>query len=314
MAYGKMVGIIMVVYQYVLLVCDFVHLIVLSAFLMLKSLWQLMFPLPLKAITGEVVLVTGAGHGIGRELGLQFARLGARVVCLDINEANNNKTVADIGKEGGSAWGYRCDVSSKEDVHAVSDKIRKDVGDVTILVNNAGIMPCKPFLKHTPEDVHNIFKVNVFSHFWTVQEWLPSFVVAGRGHVVAVSSICGLMATSNLVPYCSSKHAVKGLMDGLTEEMRYAGRNPDIKFTGVYPFIVDTGLAKKPRIRFPSFNPILTAEYCATKIIEGVRSEEEIVCIPSKDYYGHILMHLIPRRVRRAFLDFMDTGVDEADK
>ncbi|XP_069942007.1 short-chain dehydrogenase/reductase family 16C member 6 isoform X2 [Cherax quadricarinatus] len=307
----KMIGIIMVVYQYVLLVCDFVHLVLLSAFLMLKSIWHFVSPPPLKVITGEVILVTGAGHGIGRELGLQFARLGARVVCLDINEANNKKTVTDISKEGGSAWGYKCDVSCKEDVHAVSNKIRKEVGEVTILVNNAGIMPCKPFLRHTPEEVINIFRINVFSHFWTVQEWLPSFMTAGRGHVVAVSSIAGLMATSNLVPYCSSKYAVRGLMDGLTEEMRYAGRNPNIKFTRVHPFIVDTGLAKKPRIRFPSFNPITTAEQCAAKIIEGVCREEEVVCIPTKDYYGHIIMQMLPRPVQKAFLDFMDTGVDE---
>ncbi|XP_068248031.1 retinol dehydrogenase 10-like [Palaemon carinicauda] len=146
-----------------------------------------------------------------------------------------------------------------------------------------------------------------------IREWLPLFVAASKGHIVAVSSIAGLMATSNLVPYCSSKYAVKGLMDGLHEELRYAGRHPDIKFTCVHPFVVDTGLAQKPRIRFPSFNPITAPSECAEKIIEGVRREEEMVCIPSKDYYGHKMMNVLPIGVRKAFLDFMDTGVDEHD-
>ncbi|KAG7159942.1 Epidermal retinol dehydrogenase 2-like 4 [Homarus americanus] len=221
--FDKMIGIIMIVYQYVLLMCDFVHLVVIAAFLTAKSMWYLLFPPPMKSVTGEIILVTGAGHGIGRELGLQFARMGAKVVCLDINEANNTKTVTDIKREGGNAWGYKCDVSSQEEVQEVSRK--------------------------------------------TLQEWLPSFLAAGRGHVVAVSSIAGLMATSNIVPYCSSK--------------------------------------------FPSFNPITTPETCAAKIIEGVCREEEVVCIPSRDYYGHIIMGLLPREVRKAFLDFMDTGVDE---
>lgn len=301
----------MIVYQYVLLACDFVHLVLRSALIILKSAWHVISPLPLKPINGEIILITGTGHGIGRELGLQFARLGAKVVCVDINEVTNKKTVGDICREGGAAWGYKCDVSSKEEVHAVSCRIREEVGEVTMLVNNAGIMPCKAFLKHTPEEILDIFRVNVFAHIWTLQEWLPSFIAAGHGHVIAISSIAGFIATSNLVPYCSSKHAVKGLMEGLTEEMRYAGRNPDIKFTSVHPFVVDTGLAKKPRIRFPTFNPITTAEHCAAQIIDGVRKEEEVICIPSRDYYGHIMMQLMPRQVRKAFLDFMDTGVDE---
>ncbi|KAF2344100.1 Short-chain dehydrogenase/reductase SDR [Trinorchestia longiramus] len=64
--------------------------------------------------------VTGAGHGIGRELALQLSRLGAKVVCCDINEAWNNSTVEAIRAEAGVAWGYNCDVSSRSSVHDVA--------------------------------------------------------------------------------------------------------------------------------------------------------------------------------------------------
>lgn len=308
-----MITLLMVVYQWALLVCDLVHLVCVSIYLLAIAAWHTLSPPHPKSVSGEIVLVTGAGHGIGRELSLQFGRLGAKVVCLDINETNNNKTVSDISLEGGAAWGYRCDVSSREEVRQAATKVRSEVGEVTILVNNAGIMLAKPFLRHSPQDVTDIFNTNVFSQFWTIQEWLPAFISRGSGHIVAVSSIAGLMATANLVPYCASKYAVKGLMEGLTEELRYAGRHINIRLTCVHPFIIDTGMAKKPRIRFPSFNPITSAEQCAAKIIEGVRRNEEIVCIPGKDFYIIKFLNLMPRKMYKAVLDFMDTGMDEDD-
>ncbi|KAG0714289.1 Estradiol 17-beta-dehydrogenase 11 [Chionoecetes opilio] len=286
-----MLGIIMVVYQYVLLCCDFVNLLFRAVLLSCLALWRAVRPPPLDSMAGEIVLVTGAGHGIGRELSLQFARLGGRVVCLDIHEG----TAADILREGGTAWAFCCDVANRDDVATVSAKVRQEVGEVTVLVNNAGIMPCKPFLKHSPDQIIDVFRVNVFAHFWMIQEWLPSFIAAGQGRIVAMSSIAGLVATANLAPYCASKFAVRGLMEGLTEELRYAGRNPHIRLTCVYPFVVDTGLAHNPRIRFPSLNPVTSPAQCAAHIIEGVRRGEECHA----------------EEVRKAFLDFMDTGVDE---
>lgn len=301
----------MVVYQYVLLVCDFVHLLFRAFVLTLAALWRHIRPPHLASMAGEIVLVTGAGHGIGKELSLQFARLGSRVVCLDINEGTNKSTAEEILKEGGAAWAFRCDVANRDDVKAVSKRIREEVGEVTILVNNAGVMPCKPFLRHTADEIMDVFRVNVFAQFWTLQEWLPSFLAAGRGRVVALSSIAGLVASSNIAPYCASKFAVRSLMEGLTEELRYAGRHPNIQFTCVYPFVVDTGLAQRPRIRFPSLNPVTSPSQCAAHIIEGVRRGEEVICIPPRDYYGHWVVNAMPREVRKAFLDFMDTGVDE---
>ncbi|CAL4079381.1 unnamed protein product [Meganyctiphanes norvegica] len=300
-------------YQYVLLLLDICRLIFQTTILYITAIWHIFKPPPPKSVSGEIVLITGTGHGIGRELALQYSRLGAKVVCLDINEVNNNKTIGEIKREGGAAWGYKCDVSNREDVRAVSQKVRDEVGDVTVLVNNAGIMPCKPFLKHTPDEIERIFKINVFAHYWTLREWLPSFIASGHGHVVAVSSICGFMGTANLVPYCSSKFAIRGLMEGLVEEMRYGGRNTNIKFTTIHPFTIDTGLAQKPRIRFPVLNPITTPAHCAEAIIDGMRRDYETVCVPTRDYYLHIFTGILPNSVRKVFLDFMDTGVDEHD-
>ena len=74
-------------------------------------------------------------------------------------------------------------------------------GEVSMLFNNAGIMPCKAFLKHSPEDLERLWGVNVNSHFWTLNEFLPDFIRQKRGHVVCLSSTAGRVGTPFLTAY-----------------------------------------------------------------------------------------------------------------
>ena len=90
-----------------------------------------------------MVLVTGAGHGIGRQLALRLGALGCMVVCVDKDEETNRATAADIRAVGGVAWSFQCDVSLREEVAEMAGRVREEVGDVNILVNNAGIMVIK---------------------------------------------------------------------------------------------------------------------------------------------------------------------------
>jgi short-subunit dehydrogenase len=82
-----------------------------------------------------------------------------------------------------------------------------------------------------------------------LEAFLPSMIQNNHGHIVAISSMAGVMGIPNLVPYCGSKYAVKGVMESLSEELREDARQIDVKFTTIFPFIVDTGLCKKPRSR-----------------------------------------------------------------
>ena len=97
---------------------------------------------------------------------LRFANLGSVVVCCDVNSVANEQTVDEIKEAGGEAHGYVFDCSDREDVFSVAKKIKRDVGDVTILVNNAGIVSGKKFMD-TPDDlIVKTFEVNTISHFW----------------------------------------------------------------------------------------------------------------------------------------------------
>jgi all-trans-retinol dehydrogenase (NAD+) len=205
--------------------------------------------------------ITGTGHGIGKELALQYAALGAaKVVCIDINSETNMKTANEINAKytEKKAYPFICDMSSREAVLNLSKQVRSEVGEVSIIVNNAGIMPCHPIEKHSEKEIRKIFDINVFAHFWVLEAFLPHLIERGSGHVIALSSMAGLVGFNNLVPYCSSKFAVRGMMEALFEELKDHPKNPQIGLTTVFPYMVDTGLCKKPKIRFPSLFALLS--------------------------------------------------------
>ncbi len=130
-----------------------------------RSIFRLFVPRRKDSVEGEVCLVTGAGSGIGRQLALQMARLGAIIVCLDVNEESNNETVRLVTEstERGSrvAFGYQCDVSDSAHVESVAKQILCEVGDVNIIFNNAGVRTVRPFVQYTTEQIERMIKVNL---------------------------------------------------------------------------------------------------------------------------------------------------------
>ncbi|CAG2118455.1 unnamed protein product, partial [Medioppia subpectinata] len=131
-----------------------------------------------KSVESDIALITGGGSGLGRLLAQRFARLGARVVVWDVNQSALDETCKLINQElnagiaGGTGGGkqrvysYVCDISDREVVYATADRVRRDVGKVTILVNNAGIVSGKRFLETPDDKIVKTFEVNAISHFW----------------------------------------------------------------------------------------------------------------------------------------------------
>ncbi|CAH1121636.1 unnamed protein product [Ceutorhynchus assimilis] len=233
-----------------------------------------------KSVKGEIVLITGTGHGIGKLLALKYSAEGAIVVGWDINEELNNKTIQELKRSGKQAYGYKVDVANREEVLATAKKVQEMVGEVTILINNAGIMPHHPFLDHTEKEIRKIMDINVMAHFWILEAFLPAMKRNNHGHVVALSSMAGILGLVNLVPYCASKFAVRGLMEGLHEEFRLDNPCNKVRFTTVYPFMVDTGLCKFVDVTYPVVTPMLKPEFVADKIFESQTLEKRNVALP----------------------------------
>lgn len=303
-AYGGMV-----------ILADVLLLLLKILYFMGEGIYRLFVPVEEKNVAGEIVLVTGAGHGIGKELALKYGSLGATVVCWDLNQQGNDETVNEIKKQGATAaYGYKCDVSNREEVFKVAEKVREEVGEVTVLVNNAGIMPCHGFLDHKPEEIKRVFDINVLAHCWTLQAFLPSMIQKNHGHVIALSSIAGFLGLNNLVPYCASKFAVRGLMEAMSEELRALNKEKvsNINFTTIYPYMVDTGLCKKPKIRFPNLMAMVTPKDAAVEIIKAQRRNIRELSIPGCWIQVNNILRCFPERCTRCIVDFTDTGV-EAD-
>lgn len=101
-----------------------------------------------------------------------------------------------------------------------------------------------------------------------LEAFLPSMKQNNRGHIVSLSSMAGLVGFRNLVPYCASKFAVRGYMEALHEELRLTNPNNKIKLTCIYPYMVDTGLCKRPKIKYEHLMPLLSPKLVAEKILE----------------------------------------------
>lgn len=266
-----------------------------------------MFLWPKKPIQDEIALVTGGGSGIGREIALNLARSKCRVVLWDVNEKGNEETARMIQELGGKVSSYYCDVTNKEMVYKLAEEVKRDVGNVTLLVNNAGIVNGKKLLDIPDEKILATFSVNTLAHFWTLKAFLPSMMEVNKGHVVTVASVlaeCGIPYCSD---YCASKSAAKALHQAAAREMIIAGS--DIKFTLVCPYLVTSGLFRGTATRFPWILPHLTPEYVGRKVVEAIQTNQEYLYLPHQIHAAVLLEHILPFKGQLVMEEFMGANV-----
>ncbi|NWI87518.1 RDHE2 dehydrogenase, partial [Pitta sordida] len=265
------------------------HVIGLLLYYILESLVFLVVPRWKKDVSGEIVLITGAASGIGRLLSLKFASLGATVVLWDINEEGLKET-ARLARKNGAArvHYYICDCSKRQDIYRVADQVKKEVGDVTILVNNAGIVTGKTFMDSPDSLIEKTMEVNAMAHFWTYKAFLPAMIASNHGHLVSIASSAGLCGVTRLSDYCASKFAAVGYAESVDMEMRTLGKT-GVKTTIVCPFTINTGMFDGAKTKWQRLLPMLDAEYVAEKIITAVRQNREVLVIPRILYIVFVL-------------------------
>lgn len=124
------------------------------------------FPRKAKSVEGDIVLITGAGNGIGRLLAKKFADLNATLVLWDIDPKANDAVAREIECKGKRVYTYTVDISQKDLVYKMANRVRMEVGDVNILINNAGVLNGKKLLECDDDMIMRTMKVNMISHFW----------------------------------------------------------------------------------------------------------------------------------------------------
>jgi 3-oxoacyl-[acyl-carrier protein] reductase len=185
----------------------------------------------------KIAIVTGAGHGIGKEIALTLARNGAEVVVTDVTDA-----IFDVGKQiealGSKALPIKCDVTEPEQAQEVEEKVAGKYERIDILVNNAGIYPQKAFLEMTADDWNKVLRVNLNGAFHCTKAILPKMVKQKHGKIVNIASIAGaVVAFPNLVHYSASKAAIAGFTKSLALEVAQHGVNVN----AVAPGPIDVG-------------------------------------------------------------------------
>ncbi|XP_023339978.1 epidermal retinol dehydrogenase 2 isoform X2 [Eurytemora carolleeae] len=299
-----------IIYRHVILTFDIMVFFLKAVGEYFRLTYRYFVPRALRPVRGEVALVTGAGHGIGREVALKLGRLGAIIICVDINEESNRQAAKQIKAEGGVAWDFQCDVSNKEEVGELGRRVREDVGDVNILINNAGVMITKQFMEQSDLEIEKTVNVNLMGQLWCLREFLPAMLKLNRGSIVFMCGLPGHAGAPNMVPYSASKFAIRGMMEALYIELRQSYPGNKLHLMLVSPFIVETGMVKSHRIRFPNFMGVVDVPTAADTICNSLRRRAAIVFIPEIFYYVSSLVRILPAKVQLLLTDFFDTGID----
>jgi len=215
--------------------------------------------------SNEIVLITGGASGIGELLANTLAVRSVTVVVLDIHP---------ITTENYNVEYYKCDVSNWEEVERVSKQIIEEVGQPTIIVNNAGVVQGKLILDLSPEDVQQTLGVNTLSHFWILKAFLPGLLERKSGHIVTVASAMGLVGAAQMTDYCASKAAVVSLHESLRYELDKRYQCPEIRTTLVCPGHVHTrmfqNVATPTSAFFRFFCPSLQPVSVVKRIIASI--------------------------------------------
>jgi short-subunit dehydrogenase len=191
-------------------------------------------------LENKVVLVTGAGSGMGRELAIQLANKKAKVAAIDFRVETLLETKNLVEKNNGVIETFVVDVSKREDIFKLPTQIKESLGSVDVLINNAGII--QPFVKINElkiEDAEKVMKVNFEGPFFLVKAFLPTLLQQEQAHILNVSSMGAYAPVPGQSVYGASKAALKLFTEGLRSELV----GTKIGVTIAFPGAIDTNIA-----------------------------------------------------------------------
>jgi len=276
------------------------------------AILQTIFPFMIKrkSVDGEIVLITGAGQGLGQLLSIEFAKLNAIIVAFDINDKALNETKKLVEENGSKCFVYNVDVSSKENVYKAAERVKEEVGTVYMLINNAGVVSGKNFLDLKDEEIERSMNVNAMAHFWTVKAFLPGMCKRNHGHLVSISSLAGLVGANKLSDYCASKFAAAGFEESLRIELNTSGYD-GVKSSVVCPWYINTGMFEG--VRTLPMVPLLDPKYAASRIVDAVLKDQMVVIIPRLFYSMLFFKWLIPTMSGKCLIALLgaDRSMDE---
>ncbi len=221
-------------------------------------------------IAGKVVVVTGAGSGIGRELALRAHREGAaHVAVADLDEAAAQITASMIGV---GARAFKCDVSVEHDIIRLVRETESQAGPIDLFCSNAGIISVDPDFDNAasaPDAVWaRSWAVHVMAHVYAARAVLPGMIERRSGWLLNTVSAAGLLSQIGSATYSTTKHAAIGF----AESLAIAHKDHGIGVSVLCPQGVKTGMTMGGFFAGADVDGVLTAEQCVDAAIEGLRA------------------------------------------
>jgi NADP-dependent 3-hydroxy acid dehydrogenase YdfG len=239
----------------------------------------------MKSLDDKVVVITGAGSGIGRALAMHAARQGARIALSDVDEVGLVETARLSGAK--TVRTDRLDVRDRAAVAAYAKSVADDFGSVNVVINNAGVALTGNVTDVSYDDFEWIIDIDFWGVVHGTKEFLPYLIASGDGHVVNISSLFGLLSIPGQSAYNAAKFAVRGFTESLRPEMLVAGH--PVRVSCVHRGGIKTAIARNARASDGEDQAMLadffdrklartTADDAAQVIIAGlVRARPKIV-------------------------------------
>ncbi len=264
----------------------------------------------MKDLKNKTVWITGASDGIGKELAIQLAELGAKIILTarstdKLNEVKNNL-------KGTGHLVYPMDLLDVGAIPKGVEEVLSQVGQVDILVNNAGISQ-RSLAKDTALTVdRKIMELDYFAVVALTKGVLPQMIARKSGHIVSISSVAGKFGAPMRTAYCGAKHAVIGFMDSLRAELH----NDNIKVLNVTPGSVKTNISvnalegdgKKHNVTDPLIANGLPVEFCVKKIVRGIQKDtSELLIADTKTKMAVYLRRFFPNQLFKLMTKMQST-------
>jgi NAD(P)-dependent dehydrogenase (short-subunit alcohol dehydrogenase family) len=241
----------------------------------------------MSAFANQVVLVTGSGSGLGRQLAKDLAAQGAAIAAIDLIAEPLRKLADELP---GSRLAYAlADVRDRAALRNAACQLARQLGPIDILIANAGIGIETSALAFRAADIEAQIQVNLIGVANSVEAVLPEMLERKQGHLVAISSLASYRGLPKMLGYCASKAGVNGLMDGLRAELKPHG----IVVTTICPGWIRTPLTQNIQVPQPH---IMELPYAAARIVAAIRARRAFLAFPALAAWQIRLLKWLPCR------------------
>jgi NAD(P)-dependent dehydrogenase (short-subunit alcohol dehydrogenase family) len=254
-----------------------------------------------RPLGGLVVVITGAGRGIGAATAAALAARGARVAIADLDGDLAIQTAQRIGN---GATGSPVDVTDHAAYRTFLDDVEHDLGPIDVLINNAGIMPVTLLHEETDESIARQIAINLHAVIFGTREAVRRMLPRHRGHIINVSSLAGVLPVPGVATYCATKHGVVAYSEVARAELAGTGVEISCVMPGIVKTELSVGMADSRYLRS------VTPEQVAEAIVETLQHPRFDVYVPKQGAIAHRLVGILPRRLGEAVS--RATGADHA--